>query len=214
VTSSLQDLGERAAAQPARPKRVDLGCGRRQVPGAIGLDIDALPGVAIVADLSRGLPFRDNSLDEVYAIHILEHFDNFIQIMEEIYRCCRPNAVLHIKVPHASCSYVTWKDPTHRRGMLLSTFTYFDQTYFDGSAFRHYTSAHFRIEHAKLKFTLEGRDWVPRPRRLAEWIVHALANRDRRAQYLCERYWANLVGIEEVELRLRAIKDPAPPAGA
>ncbi len=209
MTSSLQDLGERSATPAPRPRRVDLGCGNRQVPGTIGLDISAIPGVEIVADLSRGLPFRDNSLDEVYAIHILEHFDNFIAIMEEIYRACRPNAMLHIKVPHASCSYVTWKDPTHRRGMLLSTFTYFDQTYFDGSAFRHYTSAHFRIESAKLKFTLEGRDWVPRPRRLAEWIVDALANKDRRSQYLCERYWANLVGIEECEIHLRAIKEPA-----
>jgi SAM-dependent methyltransferase len=209
LTSSLHGLDGKASASPSGPKRVDLGCGRRQVPGTIGLDIDALPGVEIVADLSRGLPFRDNSLDEVHAIHILEHFDNFIAIMEEIHRACRPNAMLHIKVPHASCSYVTWKDPTHRRGMLLSTFTYFDQTYFDGSAFRHYTSAHFRIERAKLKFTLEGRHSVPRPRRIAEWIVHALANRDRRTQYLCERYWANIVGIEEVELHMRAIKDPA-----
>jgi len=206
VTSSLQDLGGRPATPSARRKRVDLGCGRRQVPGTIGLDIDALPGVEIVADLSRGLPFRENSLDEVYAIHILEHFDNFIAIMEEIWRVCRPGAMLHIKVPHASCSYVTWKDPTHRRGMLLSTFTYFDDTYFDGAAFAHYTTAHFRIARATLKFTLTGRTWVPLPRRIMQMVVHTLANRSRRAQYLCERYWAPLIGIEEVELVMHAVK--------
>lgn len=38
---------------------IDLGCGARKGPGAIGLDIAPIPGVDLIADVMRGLPLRD-----------------------------------------------------------------------------------------------------------------------------------------------------------
>jgi len=201
------------SANGARPQyKIDLGCGARKVRGALGVDNVAIPNVDVVCDLNGGLPFKDNSIDGVYVYHILEHLDDFLATMNEIWRVCRHGALVYVKVPHAASSFVTWKDPTHRRGLSIATFAYFDSTYFDGAAFYYYSKARFRIERARLNFTLSGRpDYdhvVPKlPRRIMNTVFDAVANRDRRFQYFCERFWGPIVGVEEAELVMRAIKD-------
>lgn len=189
---------------------VDLGCGGRKFAGSIGMDIVAVPGVVdVVADMSRGLPFRDGSLDGLYAYHVLEHVDDFLGLMGEIWRVCRDGARVRVKIPHASSPYILWKDPTHKRGLSIATFAYFDDTYFDGAAFSYYSPARFRIERAKLNFTLTDRQVDPsfnKVRQVLNPIFDAVANKSRGWQYACERFWGPLVGIEEAELTLRAIK--------
>ncbi len=203
------------AGSGKRRLKIDLGCGNRKVKGALGVDTVPVPGVDVVADINRGLPFRDSSVDAVYSYHILEHVDDFLETMNEIWRICRPGALVFIKVPHAASSFVTWKDPTHRRGLSIATFAYFDDTYFDGAAFAYYARARFRIERAKLNFTLSGRDdnvvlaW---PRRVMNLLFDVLANRNRRWQYFCERFWGPIVGIEEADLVMRATKEEAVPS--
>lgn len=188
--------------------RLDLGCGRRKARGSIGVDLVPSPVVDVVADFRQGLPFRDNSVDAVYAYHLLEHLDDFLWFMGEIWRVCRQDARLYVKVPHGSSPFVTWKDPTHRRGLFIATFAYFDDTYFDGAAFSYYSKARFRIEHARLNFSIHNPDsHFSFTRRVLNQVVHILANRDRKSQYLCERFWGPLVGIEEAVLVLRALKE-------
>jgi SAM-dependent methyltransferase len=190
---------------------VDLGCGGRKFAGSIGMDIVPVPGVVdVVADMSRGLPFRDNSLDGLYAYHVLEHVDDFLGLVGEIWRVCKDGARVKVKIPHASSPYILWKDPTHKRGLSIATFAYFDDTYFDGAAFSYYSPARFRIERAKLNFTLTDRQVDPsynRVRRVLNPIFEAVANKSRGWQYACERFWGPLVGIEEAELTLRALKE-------
>jgi SAM-dependent methyltransferase len=190
--------------------RVDLGCGEHKTRGTLGLDNVAVPGVDILGDLNQGLPFKDSSLDAVYANHVLEHLNDFLGTMNEIYRVCKPGALVFVKVPHAASTFVTWKDPTHQRGLFVATFAYFDDTYFDGAAFSYYSPARFRIERARLRFTLSSYDdpnvrlgW---PRRIADALFDALANRSRRFQFFCERFWGPVVGVEEAELVMRALK--------
>ena len=197
------------SSQPRRI-RVDLGCGNRKIKGTLGVDTVRVPGVDVVADLNSGLPFRESSVDAIYSYHILEHMDDFLATMNEIWRVCRPGALVYIKVPHAASSFVTWKDPTHRRGLSIATFAYFDDTYFDGAAFAYYSKARFRIERAKLNFTLTDRNTellLSWPRRVINLLFNVFANRNRRWQYVCERFWGPIVGIEEADLILRATKD-------
>jgi SAM-dependent methyltransferase len=177
--------------------------------GAVGMDIVPVPGVDVVADMSRGLPFKDNSLDGLVAYHVLEHLDDFLGIMGEIWRVCKDGARVQVKVPHAASPFMLWKDPTHRRGLTIATFAYFDDTYFDGIAFAYYSPARFRIEKAKLNFTLTDRQVDPaisRVRRVLNPIFDAVANRGRGYQYACERFWGPIVGIEEAVLTLCAMK--------
>jgi len=212
------------SSMPAR-RVVDLGCGARKMPGAVGLDAVAIPGVDVIGDADRGLPLRTSSVDEIHAYHLLEHVEDFLGVMGEIWRVLKHGGRAHIKAPHAASPYMTWKDPTHRRGLSIATFAYFDDTYFDGAAFSYYSPARFRIEVARLCFTATGAPGpMPQPpsgarlpevephaitvaRRVANPMFHALANRGRGWQAACERFWGPLVGIEEVHVVMRALKD-------
>ena len=64
------------------------------------LDMPWRPDV-IVHDVIRTLPFQDNSLDGIYASHILEHLylDEAKQLLQECFRVLRPNGVLRVVVP-------------------------------------------------------------------------------------------------------------------
>jgi SAM-dependent methyltransferase len=201
------------------PERVviDLGCGSRKWPGAIGIDLARLPSVDVVADAMAPLPFRDESVDEVHASHLVEHVDDLMAFMGEVWRVCKPDALVHFRFPHGSTPFMTWKDPTHRRGVFLDTFDYFDPGTFDGRTFGYYHPAKFRIVRQRLTFNIDSDTFVPgKVRRVAGSIFDALANRSERAQYYCERFWGPLVGIEEAHIWLRALKGPSavPPAGS
>ena len=186
---------------------IDLGCGQRKKPGSIGLDIARIGGVDIVADVFRTLPFRDGCADEVFASHLVEHVDDLMAFMGEVWRICKPGAVVHFRFPHASTPYVTWKDPTHRRGVFLNTFDYFDPATLDGRIFGYYHPAKFTIEKQLLHFNMNADTWLPgRGRRVFGRVVDALANRSRRAQYLCERFWGHWAGLEEAHIWMRAMK--------
>ncbi len=203
---------------------VEIGCGARKIEGAVGIDLVRIPGVDIVADIERGLPLRSDSVDVLHAYHVLEHVDDFIALMGEVWRVLRDGGHAHVRVPHAASTYMTWKDPTHRRGLEIATFTYFDDTYFDGKAFSYYSPARFRIETARLMFSAKGTPApmpaaapgvtmpLPEPRaiRFARKFINpifdAAANHNRATQYACERFWGPIVGVEEIHLLLRAIK--------
>ena len=82
-------------------RKLHIG-GRERRPGWEVLDI--LPGPAIdhvgdAVDLGR---FADESFAEVYASHVLEHFDYreaLLAALREWYRVLSPGGVLHLSVP-------------------------------------------------------------------------------------------------------------------
>lgn len=83
--------------------KVDLGCGiNKKKEGYIGVDQFEGFGVDIVCDIDKGISLEDNTVDKLYSSHFLEHVKDFIKTMEEIYRICKPNAEIEIKVPHFS----------------------------------------------------------------------------------------------------------------
>jgi predicted SAM-dependent methyltransferase len=53
--------------------KVHLGCGTKILSGWVNCDIQNLPGVDIVSSFET-LSFESESLSEVYACHMLEHF--------------------------------------------------------------------------------------------------------------------------------------------
>lgn len=104
---------------------LDIGCGgKKQYASAIGVDQFAGPGVDVVADLERGLPFDDDMFDHVFAVHVLEHVRDLLTLMADLHRVLRPSGVLHALTPD-------WRhvnsvaDPTHCRLMDVQTFKYF-----------------------------------------------------------------------------------------
>jgi SAM-dependent methyltransferase len=81
--------------------KIDIGCGLSKRPGFVGVDISPLLGVDHVVDIEREpLPFPDNSVEQVYCSHCLEHLSNLNNALSEIGRVCKNNATIEICVPY------------------------------------------------------------------------------------------------------------------
>lgn len=91
--------------------KLNLGCGIYPEKGYINIDKDDSVKPDIVRDLTRGLPFSSNIIDEVRAYHFLEHLDpnDFVFIIEEVWRVLKPYGIFDIIVPLGITD-----DPTHR----------------------------------------------------------------------------------------------------
>lgn len=86
-------------ASPASPRRLNVGCGLDIREGWVNLDSVDYGGNQL-CDLNQyPWPFPDNHFDEVYASHILEHMGNFNAVVNELWRVCRPGAIITVKVP-------------------------------------------------------------------------------------------------------------------
>jgi hypothetical protein len=112
---------------------LNLGCGRSPLNGWVNVDIAALPGVDVVADLdgcrTQRLPFTDNTVSKFQMSHVLEHIGDTLALMQELHRIAEPGASLIIRSPYGSSDDAD-EDPTHRHRLFLNSFGYFSQPYY------------------------------------------------------------------------------------
>ena len=110
--------------------KINIGAGYKRYPDFINLDSDNNCDPDIIIDLDNvclRLPFDDNSVDKVIAHHILEHIGSgYFKLLQEIYRVCKPGALIDIKVPHPFHE-VYLNDPTHKRPITVEGFRLFSK---------------------------------------------------------------------------------------
>lgn len=88
-------------------KILDLGCGKRKRKGVIGIDISKDTDADIIHDLNVfPYTFADNEFDYIYADNIIEHLDNVIKVVEELYRISKNGATVKIIVPFFRSHYI------------------------------------------------------------------------------------------------------------
>ena len=101
-------------ATQSPPKILDIGCSRNKIPGAIGIDVDPTSLADIFHDLNvYPYPIEENSIDKIYAKHIIEHLDNPRFFIRELYRILKPGGTALIETPHFSCR-VAYSEPEHK----------------------------------------------------------------------------------------------------
>lgn len=77
------------------PLRLNIGGGERNPPGFTNFDI------ADGNDATKRMPFDDNSVDEIYTSHTLEHIHHSLhpQVLKEWVRVLKPGGTISIAVP-------------------------------------------------------------------------------------------------------------------
>ena len=82
-------------------KCLNLGCGKRYLTDWTNIDFYSDDASVIAHDLSKGLPFEENSFDFVYNSHLLEHFTKYEaeNFLKECRRVLKHNGVLRVVVP-------------------------------------------------------------------------------------------------------------------
>ena len=98
--------------------KLNLGCGDKKYEGFVNVDLYGEPDVR--CDLSQfPWPFEDDSADEIFSEHFLEHVADYEKTVFEMHRILKPGGVLHFKVPHFRSSYYPW----HLHRQQFSTVT-------------------------------------------------------------------------------------------
>ena len=111
--------------------KLNLGCGNKKIEGWVNVDKERLCNPNKLVDLEKfPWPWEDNSVDEVSLIHVLEHLgqttDTYLKIIKELYRICKPKAIIHIRVPHPRHDHFL-DDPTHVRPITIEGLEMFDK---------------------------------------------------------------------------------------
>lgn len=119
------DVWEDVVARAEMSHTLHLGSGHSPLEGAITVDLNPNTNPRVIWDLNNTpWPFETNSFDEVVALNIVEHLDDFLSVMGEIHRVCRPEAQVSILVPHFS-SAAAHVDPTHKQFLSARSCDYF-----------------------------------------------------------------------------------------
>lgn len=126
-------------------KTLDFGCGKRKLPGSVGVDISPDTDADVVHDLNKfPYPFKDGEFGAVKADNVVEHLDDLLKVMEELHRITAHGAELKIIVPFFRSVYA-FIDPTHRHFFTCRSFDYFDPAS-DFSKFYKYSRARFSVK--------------------------------------------------------------------
>jgi len=91
--------------------KLHLGCGNRHIENFTNIDIRYLPGVDEVNNIRFLRNYKPNSVNEIYASHVLEHFSrwDYKEVLKRWFEILKPDGVLTLAVPdfNAICEYYT-----------------------------------------------------------------------------------------------------------
>ena len=175
------------------PLILDLGCGKKKRPGAIGVDFNARTGPDVVHNLNVfPYPFEAQSVDEVYLDNCLEHLNEPLQVMEEVWRICKPGATIKVIVPYFR-SHWHAIDPTHKDTFTAQSFAYYDPD--DIICQRYdYTHARFKVEKVVFNETLK-----------THWTRRLMARIANRWPLRYEVHLSHLYPLDDITFYLRRL---------
>jgi len=104
---------KRQIARPPYPRLEDgklylhLGCGSINHEKFVNIDALPAPHIHYIRSLDNLSPFKDETVDLIYASHCLEHFSHrkIPSILEEWFRVLKPGGVLRLSVPDFDAIY-------------------------------------------------------------------------------------------------------------
>ncbi len=138
------------------PIRLDVGCADKKQEGYIGLDMDSW-GQEITWDVRNGIPLPDESVKDVYASHLLEHFTNreMQGFIREVQRVLVNEGTFTTRQPHVNhpTAYYPdhesfWNEAKVQSIQINETGWEIMSNYFDGF------ELHFQLRKVKSSYTI------------------------------------------------------------
>lgn len=107
--------------------KINLGSGHHKLAGYVNIDNRASVNPDVLCDITEGLPFDDNSVDEVLALEFLEHIpiQSTIFVINEIWRVLKKDGIFKSRTPDAEYGQGAWIDPTHVNPWVEGRWLYF-----------------------------------------------------------------------------------------
>ena len=93
-------------------KRLHLGCGGKFIPGFYHVDIQSYPHVDQICSVDKLAFVADDTVELIYACHVLEHFGRFqiVDVLREWCRVLQSGGVLRLAVPDfAACAAIYYE---------------------------------------------------------------------------------------------------------
>ena len=183
-------------------KKLNLGCGKNYRKDYVNLDFNHEVKADIYTDISKRLPFKDNTFDYIIAWHIIEHVprEKLFFLLEELNRICKKGAIINVRVPHFT-SVIASSCPYHWTYWGIDSFKTFEPV--SNSNNERYSKARFKVLKQELHFVFEHYENFPIVG--AFGFLNPLFNLGYFWQRFCERTW--LWGFDEIEYQLLNIKE-------
>lgn len=168
-------------------KILDVGCGSKKIKGAIGIDQRMYPCIDVCCNLNYfPYPFKDNTFALIIFRDVIEHLQDTIKVIEEIYRIIKPGGVLVLLYPHYTYS-TAYTDPGHVRYFSALSFDRFNPK-------NNYYKAKFKLSRRVVSLGKGIRNWLG---------ISFIAN---RATKFYEDHLAFIFPARNIYLELKAEK--------
>jgi len=182
-------------------KILELGAGAnpyvtKKNETVIHVDIVKLPHIDLVYDLNKSpWPFKDNEFDKVIGCSILEHLDDVVKTINEIWRITKNGGKVEILVPYFVCAD-SFTDPTHKHFFTTRSLDYWDKNTEIGKKLGFEMGhAQFKIKNKKILFGSKPLSKIK--------FLHALVNKH---QHFYEVYASRILPASAVYFELLTIK--------
>ncbi len=188
--------------------KLDIGPSYYKAKDFIGLDILRSDGVDVVGD-ARCMPLKTSSIDEIYSSYCLEHIDDQLAVVKEVFRVCKPGAMIRLILPHFS-NPAFFDDLTHQRLYSTRSFEHYDHDMHALTGYPNYLpEVNIKLISAELRW------WPPQiiarkgvGKRLILNTLNGIVNWLANAHpFLCERVWCRWIGgFYEVDYVMKVVK--------
>lgn len=186
--------------------KLDLGCGRLVKEGFVGCDKFPTSEEILKIDMDEKLPFKDNSIEEVYMDNSLEHVRNYDFTLMEIHRILKSGGKITIRVPH--WSHYSAFMPDHKTLYGFASLEQYFNTKNPNTSMAWSVKVHFRLVKRKLILPAEP----PLPKSYTTTISKLLSPLYNRWPQLAELFWCKIYPIQEVYFELE--KEIGLPSGS
>lgn len=107
--------------------KLNIGAGATYLPGFVNIDISEKADLTLDLNKDR-LPFEDSSIGLIFSYHCIEHVENYLFVLQEIYRVLRHGGVLLLGVPYVTLTESNLVNPYHKTNFNEHSFKFFEYT--------------------------------------------------------------------------------------